>query len=326
MKDIYFEKNYGKLYEGIENGKAEVFEYATPTGSINHMFIKREIPYSVNGRTYFDLITPYGYGGPLIVEYQKGRKSELINTFKQEFGKYCIENNIVSEFVRFHPIVKNALDFVDLYETEHIRNTVGTNLKQYDDPFQAEFSKSCRKNIRKGLRNGIDYKVTEKPTDVSDFKKFYYSTMDRNKAQEYYYFDDNYFDSCVDLFRDNLLLVEAIYEEKPIAMGLYFIFNETIHIHLSGTLSEFLYLSPAYILRYAVTEWGKQNGYGLIHHGGGRSNKPDDGLYLFKKQFGENTEFEFHIGKKIWNKEIYDKLCEITGANDNTYFPSYRSK
>src|SRR5699024_9762302 len=130
----------------------------------------------------------------------------------------------------------------------------------------------------------------------------------------------------VELFQDNLLLVEAYYEEQTIAMGLYFIYNENIHIHLSGTLSEFLYLSTAYILRYAVTEWGKENGYELIHHGGGRSNQPDDGLYLFKKQFDKNTEFDFYIGKKIWNEEIYKSLCEITDTIGNDYFPSYRSK
>ena len=44
MIDIYFDENYGKLYEEIENGKSEVFEYKTNYGHIRHMFIKREIP------------------------------------------------------------------------------------------------------------------------------------------------------------------------------------------------------------------------------------------------------------------------------------------
>jgi len=326
MKDIYFEKDYGKLYEKMEDGKVEVFESVSSAGKIAHMFIKRKIPYLIDNRTYFDLTTPYGYGGPLIMEYEQGKKDELVENFRQDFEKYCFNNDIVSEFVRFHPIEKNAMDFQTLYKIEQIRKTVGTNLKEYDDPFQSEFSRSCRKNVRKALRKGVSYKITERPTDVSEFKKIYYSTMDRNNAEEYYYFGDSYFEKCVELFQDNLLLVEAYYEEQTIAMGLYFIYNENIHIHLSGTLSEFLYLSPAYILRYAVTEWGKENGYELIHHGGGRSNQPDDGLYLFKKQFGKNTEFDFYIGKKIWNEEIYKSLCEITDTIGNDYFPSYRSK
>ena len=121
--------------------------------------------------------------------------------------------------------------------------------------------------------------------------------------------------------------MEAIYNQKTIAMGFYFIYNRFIHAHLSGTLSEFLHLSPAYILKYAITEWGKKNGYSLIHHGGGKSNSPEDSLFLFKKKFGKNTEFEFYVGKKIWNEEIYNILCEKKRIDIETdFFPAYRKE
>lgn len=326
MRDIYFEKDYGRLYEKIENGRAEIFEYSSSIGRVHHMFIKREIPLQVSDTTYFDLVTPYGYGGPLIIECKEGYKEELVKEFECKFKDYCNINNIISEFVRFHPIIGNANDFKKCYDVAHIRNTVGTNLIDFKDPFQSEFSKSCRKNIRKALKEDISYRITEKPSDVSKFKEIYYSTMNRNGAKNYYYFDDEYFNQCVQLYRDNLLLVESIYKGKTIAMGLYFVYGKTIHIHLSGTLSEFLYLSPAYILRYAVTEWGKVNGYNLIHHGGGRTNDPKDSLYTFKKQFGKNTEFEFYTGKKIWNEDIYNRLCEAKNIDKQhlDFFPAYR--
>lgn len=326
MIDLYFEPNYGKLYEKMENGESIVFKYNGEHGTITHMFIKRLIPIKVDGQSYYDLVTPYGYGGPLITECKEGQKNELVKEFEFEFEKYCKENNIVSEFVRFHPVIGNTDDFRSCYMVSDIRNTIGTNLKDSDDPFQSEFSKSCRKNIRRALREGISFKITEKPDDVQDFKKIYYSTMERNEADEYYYFDDDYFNKCVQLFKENIVLVEAIYNQQTIAMGLYFTYNKTIHIHLSGTLSEYLFLSPAYVLRYAVTMWGKEKGYELIHHGGGRSNSLEDNLYLFKKQFGK-TEFKFSIGKKIWNFDIYNELCKITGADSNgDFFPAYRGK
>jgi|SRR5690625_1549495 len=326
MIDIYFEKNYGKLYESIEDGESYVFEYSNSFGRIHHTFIKREIPLTINRKTYFDLITPYGYGGPLIVECHDRHKNQLVNDFEKAFQQYCIDYDIVSEFVRFHPIVDNAKDFKECYEVSFLRNTVGTNLDNYNDPFQSEFSKSCRKNIRKALRNGISYKITEAPKDIDQFKKIYYSTMDRNNATDYYYFNDEYFDKCLELFKNNILLVESVYKGQTIAMGFYFIYGDTIHIHLSGTLSEYLHLSPAYILRYGVTEWGKENGYRVIHHGGGRTNDIEDSLYTFKKQFGKNTDFEFYIGKKIWNKKIYEELCENNKPRDEAFFPAYRYK
>jgi len=327
MADIYFDSNYGKLYEGIEKGKNEVFEFECSYGRIKHMFIKRRIPNKINGDIYYDIITPYGYGGPIIFECKENCKKLLVEEYAREFQAFCLDNNIVSEFVRFHPIINNVEDFKTLYNTLHIRNTVGTNLKDFIDPFQEEFSKSCRKNVRKALRNGVNFKVTESPNDVSEFLEIYYSTMDRNKATDYYYFNKDYFNDCVRYFKGNLLLVEAVYENETIAMGFYFVYEDYIHIHLSGTLTEYLSLSPAYILRYAVTQWGKENGYKLIHHGGGRTNEDDDSLYKFKKQFGKNTEFEFHVGKKIWNSIIYKQLCEMNGIDvDIEFFPAYRSE
>jgi len=325
MIDIYFEPNYGKICEKIENGKCEIFEYTSELGTIYHMFIKREIDIKVDDKAWYDLITPYGYGGPIIKECKKHCQTELIKNFEREFTKYCKKNQIVSEFIRFHPIVGNANDFKNMYDVSYIRNTVGTNLADFDDPFQSEFSKSCRKNIRRALNAGVSYRITKNPSNIDSFKKIYYSTMDRNKADDFYYFDDEYFEQCIKLLHEHLLLVEAVYENQIIAAGLYFIYDKTIHIHLSGTLSEFLHLSPAYVLRYAVTQWGKENGYALIHHGGGRSNSPDDNLYLFKKRFGQNTEFQFHIGKKVWNEEIYKELCNRKGIDYQVdFFPAYR--
>ena len=325
-KDIYFEENYAKLYEELEKGKTEIFEYEDENGKISNLFIKREIPILLDGKKYYDITTPYGYGGPIIEEC-KANKNELLNKYNEQFTKYCNENNIVSEFVRFHPLVNNAIDFKEIYNVIYMRKTLGTNLEKYEDPMAEEYSKSCRKNIRQCKNKGVTYKVTEAPEDISKFKDIYYSTMDRNNATEYYYFKDEYFDKILKYFPKNIITVEAIYEDKTIAMGLYFIYNKILHIHLSGTLSEYLYLSPAYMLRYGATMWAKENGYKIIHHGGGRSNSAEDTLYLFKKNFAKNTDYDFYIGKKIFNQDIYNKLCKAKNTeDDNGFFPAYRKE
>ena len=244
MIDIYYEPDYGRLYEKMEKGTCQVFEYTSNLGQILHMFIKRRIDIETGDAPWFDLVTPYGYGGPIIKECPEGKQWELIKGFEAEFGEYCRENRIVSEFIRFHPILENAQDFKDVYDVSYIRNTVGTNLADFEDPFQEEFSKSTRKNIRRALRAGITYKITENPKDIKSFKEIYYATMDRNEASDYYYFDEDYFQKCLDLLGNHVLLVEAIYKGQVVAAGLYFVYNEIIHIHLSGTIDEFLHLSP----------------------------------------------------------------------------------
>lgn len=324
-QDIYFEENYGKLYEETEKGKAEIFKYQDENGIISNQFIKREIPIKINNEVYYDIVTPYGYGGPIIEECNN--KQELLRKYEEEFAKYCEKNKIVSEFIRFHPVKQNAKDFKTIYNIEYMRPTLGTNLKDYENPVEKEFSKSCRKTIRQVLKSGVSYRIIENMDDIEDFKRVYYSNMKRKHAKDYYFFDDNYFELIRKYFNDNVIQVQALYEDKVIAAGLYFIYNKTINIHLSGTDSEYLYLSPAYILKYATALWGKEKGYELIHYGGGLTNSLEDTLYLFKKKFAQNTEFDFYIGKKIWNQEIYNELCDFRGIKeDGEFFPAYRKE
>lgn len=323
--DLYFDDNYASLYEKIEQGTAEIFTLKTENGRVKNTFLKRKAP-SFNGEQYFEIITPYGYGGA-VVEEVTGEKDKLIKEYNEAFAKYCEEQNIVCEFVRFHPIVNNALDFKSVYSPIFSRKTLGTNLVDFEDPINAEFSKSCRKKIRRALNSGVSYEIKEKPDTLDEFKEIYYATMDRNNAADYYYFDDKYFADVLKYFRENVITCKAILEGKTIAMGLYFVYNGTVHVHLSGTYSEYLNLSPAVVLRYGVAEWAIKNGYKLIHHGGGRTNDPEDSLFTFKKSFAQNTEFDFYVAKKIWNKDVYNAICESEKVDPNAdFFPAWRSR
>lgn len=327
MEDLYFEKDYGRLYEKIENGNCEVYEFNHEFGKVRHLFIKRKIPLPVDGQLYYDLVTPYGYGGPIITDCKEENKRALVNAFQIEFQKYCKENQIVSEFVRFHPILSNAADFEMCYELILRRHTTGTNLKDYEDPVCAEFSKSKQKSIKKALKAGVKFRITKNPTDLTAFKEIYYHTMDRKNADAVYYFDDDYFAKLLNYLGKYILLVEVLYEEQVIGMGLNFVYGKMMHIHLSGTLEGYHHLSPAFVMRYALVLWGEENGIELIHEGGGRTKNPDDSLYVFKKQFGKNTDFKFFVSHKIWNEEIYERLCELAGViGDTNVFPAYRTK
>lgn len=327
MKDIYFEPNYGKLYEDVEGGESVFYEFSNDDGSITHLFIKKEIPIDTgDGTPYYDITTPYGYGGPIINEVQEGKEEELVQAYHDDFKDYCQAHHIVSEFIRFHPVLGNQKQFESIYDVEFYKKTTGTNLKDFDDPFQEEFSKSTRKRSRRALRDGVTYEVIEQPQSLDDFIEIYYETMDRNDAADIYYFDRNYFDKCLDYFSDHMIIIKAIYEDKTIAMGTYFVYGKYIHSHLFGTLDDYLDLSPAYVIGYALTQWGKEKGYHLVHDGGGTSTDENDSLYRFKKKFGKHTEFDYYLAKQIWNHDVYEKLCEETASEQSaSHFPAYRN-
>ena len=325
--DIYFVPEYGELYEEIEHGKLVEFKFENELGVVTNLFIKRTINTLYNSTQYFDIVTPYGYGGPIIRDCNiDSNKTKLVRAYEKAFSKYCEEEKIVSEFIRFHPLLKNYEDFKNIYNVLYLRKTVGTNLKASDDPFQSEFSKKARQITRRAMRDGVEYEIIEKPVNFESFNELYNGTMERNKADNYYYFGQSYFNEMVEKIPSNIILVRVTFEGKILGEELYLSHGKFLHSHLVGTLKEYLNLSPAYVLKYAITQWGKENGYEMIHHGGGLSNEEDDSLLSFKKRFCKDTEFDFYIGKKVWNPEVYDFLVEETKTSQSDYFPKYRAK
>lgn len=328
--DIYFEPKYGEIYEKWEKGKAEQFIYEDKNGVVYHQFIKRKIDVDIDHKEYFDIITPYGYGGPIILELNSpDNKEKVVKGFGEEFKVYCKENNIVSEFIRFHPIINNAQDFIELYDPQYMRNTLASNMRDYDDPIQSEFSSKCRKTIRRAHNAGYSAELDLECKTLDSFRSIYYSTMDRKNATDYYYFDEKYFNRLVQEFGGNIFIVNIRFEGEIICSGLYMVYGNYIHAHLSGTKPEHLKWSPANLLSEAVVKWGKDNNKWYFHRGGGLTNSKEDTLYKFKKTFSQNTEFEFYIGKKIWNTDVYVELSKIHKlqgmiANED-FFPLYRS-
>lgn len=324
--DIYFNSDYGELCKYIEFGECVCFECKTNNGIIRNMFIKRPVPWLVNGIQYYDIVTPYGYGGPLVCEADN--IDALIKDYDNQFKQFCDDNLIVCEFIRYHPILRNWEPFNSVYDNTFSRHTVGTNLMDYDDPVQSEFSKSARKELRKSERNGVTCSIHISPDDLSVFRSLYEETMDRNNADKMYYFPDEFYKLLTTKLKPYVLEVQAHLGDEIIASEIYFIQGRYMHAHLLGSNDKLLNSGGGIMLEATAARWGKENGYQFIHHGGGRTSADDDALFLYKKKFGRNTLFDFYIGKKVWNKDIYDRLVEIRKLGDpvieKEYFPAYR--
>lgn len=327
MLDIYFNSEYGKLCELVDKGKCEEFVLETEYGTIKNMFIKRPAPYLIDGVQYFDIVTPYGYGGPII--QQCLNKEKLLEEYLEKFTQYCLENNIICEFIRYHPILKNYTDFNTIYKTEYSRHTVGTNLKDYEDPVQAEFSKSARREVRKAESTGVTYTINLHPDNLDKFRELYEETMDRNKANSMYYFSDEYYKILTTTLKDGVLEIQLQMDGETVASEIYFIAGNIMHAHLLGSNQKLLDIGGGVFIEAVAAKWGRENGYAYIHHGGGRTSAEDDPLYMYKRKFGKNTEFDFYTGKRIWNQTVYDQMLELRRAEGEienpNFFPEYRS-
>lgn len=323
LRDIYFTDDYCKIYEKNGEGILETFVLEESNAKLIYKFLKREIK-SIDGKVYFDITTPYGYGGPLIISENKEYNTRLIEKFKVSFKEYCKNNNIVSEFVRFHPIEKNYLGMEDYMEIEHIRDTVYIEIGD-EDKILDNMVSECRTAIRKAIKNNVEIVETR---DLKEFKRLYIDTMKKNNATEYYFFSDEFLNNTMDFLSGNIKIFNAKYNGKVVSSVMSISYGEYIHYHLSGSDSDYSKYRPVNLLIYEMCIWGNKIGAKYLHLGGGYSGN-DDNLFRFKKKFSKYGRGKFYIGKKIYIQDIYDKLVEENnkikeGAINQGYFPLYR--
>lgn len=320
--DIYFTEDYGKLYEEHENAKVHRIQFESEHGKVSYVFLIREIPYEVDGKTYYDIITPYGFGGPKIIETTDAGR--LMDDFYTHFHEYCVENRIVSEFVRFHPLENLQERHTFNGEAVSVGRQVIRDLKQ---PITKNMSKSLRKNYHVALENGVTVQFDSDGKRLNKFLELYYETMDRNQAESYYYFPTSFFEQMFRSLKDHFLFTHVYFKGEMIASGLALYGRDYSYGFLGGTTEAGYRHNANACLEIETMKWMKEKGLSYYIMGGGYDG--EDGIYNFKKQFAKDSDYEYHIGKKVHQKDIYERLVEQhekeTNILEETFFPAYRA-
>lgn len=307
-QDIYFSRQYYLMEEEQEKGSGKLFVYEE-NGKIGiYPFILRKIDTDILEKDYYDIETAYGYGGPLL----NVDDDTFAQKFEDEFLKFCMENNIVAEFVRFHPLLENHTVFQNNISVIENRTTVWLDLeKSEEEIWMHEVSTQNRNTIRKCIKNGLS---VEKSNDYSEFVEIYNATMDKVGAGDFYYFDDDYYKKISE--SDAYTLLKVVSQDETIAAAIFIGYGEYFHYHLAGSKKECLKLAPNNLLLWEAIKFGKKNGYKKMHFGGGLTNSEEDNLYRFKKKYS-STVAKFYIGKRVHNKEVYDKLIRAWEEKNN---------
>lgn len=288
---------------------------------------KNKIPEGV----YFDFATPYGYGGWLIeVKSESESKSSFEENDKEslfhEYKDWLEQNEIISEFVRFHPMIKNHEQCFNFYEVIQLGEVVHMDLTSFQVIWDNIISKN-HNMIRKATKNGIKIYNGRFPEIYEQFRVIYNGTMDKDEAGTYYYFKPEFYASILDDLSHNAQVFFAEKEGKIIAASIMLTANGHMNYHLSGSLRDFYSLAPTNLLLYEAALWGCANGYKTLYLGGGVGSG-EDNLFKFKKAFYRGKLNHFYIGKRIYQNEAYNYLLEIRGGNMCTskYFPQYRGQ
>lgn len=183
--------------------------------------------------------------------------------------------------------------------------------------------------VRKAERLGVKVYNGRFPEVFRQFRSIYNSTMDKDRAGSYYYFDSTFYDSILEKLPQNAQVFWAEYDGKTIASSIMLACNGMIDYHLSGSLREYSSCAATNLIIYKTALWGCANGCRTLYLGGGVGSG-EDSLFKFKRSFYKGGLNRFHIGKRVFMFDEYSKLLSLrTEDNESVlsgnFFPSYRA-
>lgn len=324
--EIYYQWDYvSAFYKNMEG--LPILPYATDGENIIfETFFKRDIAEDdkfknrISSNKYFDLITPYGYGG---INFKGKYQQDLKEYYEKSLKKYCIENNIISAFERFNPILKN-----NIYDSESVYCSKTVYMKLEDkEQIWNDLQSRARNTIRKAIKNDVLIEIGFNKKMFDEFKEIYIETMRRDNANEYYFFSEEFFEDYYNNMKSNSIIVTAYKDNIAISSSLFIFLNGNAHYHLSGTKTEYLKYGANSLILYEAACELLNKGCSKLHLGGGYGgdNSP---LLKFKMSFSKEPLLDFYISKKIFNAEEYNKLVGMRMGEidcNSQFFPLYRS-
>lgn len=319
--DVYYLSGYVKAFHLHGDGEPFLMYYEENGLRAIYVYMRRQT--ALEG--VYDSITPYGYGGVL---FEGDTSEKNLNAFWKAYLEKMKEEGIVDNFVRYHPVLANAIPMKQISTVIDLGKTVAFDLTSPEVIWENIISKN-RNMIRKAEKNGIEIRHGKDVKLFEDFRRIYNSTMDKDNAEEYYYFGEKFYESIHNDLHDNYEMFYAVMDGQIIAMSIMLFANKQMHYHLSGSMIEYRNLAPSNLLLYKAALWGCEKGYKTFHLGGGVGSG-EDNLYKFKAAFNRNSDYQFSIGKEVFDQEKYDELVRLRKEKDedfdeaSRFFPLYR--
>lgn len=304
IADIYYTSQYFLSALKLDPGEALLFYYKDEEGEVAYPFIKRHLSNS-RENAYFDITTPFGYGGPVIKaenDYEK-----LVANFRGSFAAYCKKEKIIAEYIRFHPLKGNALFLKEHLKLSALYETFTIKLKDY-------FTSSTATQVsNRNFEKDSDLVIKKLGTvrHMFEFLVLYYSAARRREESDsYYFFTNDYFETLISSMGPNLHLFGAYHDNKLVSACYVLSMGDTIYFHLEGSLSDADNEKTMQLLLLKVAEWGEENYYAYFHLGGDFQGDATSGKPV-KKELANCKPEVFYIGQKVYDQEVYNHLVAL---------------
>lgn len=319
--DIFYMDNYVNLFLQVDEGDGYgIYRYKHQDGTVLYPYIKRLAP-ALDNTKYYDIITPRGFNGPLVVDKKNNDLSKLVDDFNVDFQNYCEKENIITEYIRFCPWEHNAETFSKYYDLLDNHSTVAIDLS-VNDILMEEIDSKRRNQIRSAIKKGVKIEFDFEGKTVENFYKLYQNTIAKNNIGAYYDFSLDFLKDHFKYLKGNVWIANAIVDDEIISSSFVFLCGNNLHYHLSAND----YTKNAYngnsLLLYELAKFGKALGCKYFHLGG--VGVAEKSLMDFKLSFTKKGVFPFYVSRKVRNQEVYDKLVKKYAKENSNYFPAYR--
>ena len=316
-KDVYFTPEYYSLYEAYGDGLACCFVLSDGDSIALYPFMKNPITtlgYELD-KEYYDIQGAYGYNGLIT----NNTDVTFLQQVWRAFDQWCQENDIVAEFMRFHPVMKNYEWTADHFRKIYDRNTVYLDLTQSEDDIFAGFDKGTRQHVRKAAKS-IEIRRAERTEEnVRIFNRIYRENMEHVNSIPYLFFNLQHFRNM--FCQDNIEFFIAWQGDTPIACYSGLVSEEYYGNYLRASLTEYNKTGVNTLMYWSMIQSAKSHGCHYVHFGGGTSGDPENSLLHYKMNFSK-TLSEFWIGKRVHNQMVFD---QIVGQWKTKYPDSYEA-
>jgi len=304
VTDVYYSRGFVEASAPLAGGRAVLLHGAGEGGDVIFPCVVREDP--------VDVVTPYGYGGPLAIG-----DAPPADEFARLYQSWCEERGALSTFAVFHPLFAND---GPPFRVTALADTVAWPLTEPD--LLAAMHSHHRRVVRRARRAGLEVAVEAAPSELDGFRGVYEQTMERRDAAGFYLFGDDYWQALLEGVP--LVRVDVRHDGELVASVLGMGEPPWLHYHLGGNSDAGRRLGASHLALLGLATWGQENGYTALHLGGGVGGR-DDGLREFKRRFAPSGLTRAAIGKAVHDRDGYLRRSGQAEIDWDGFFPAYRA-
>ena len=247
-------------------------------------------------------------------------REEYVRLYETENEKACCFVFQEDKSIMLFPFLRREFEYKSktYYDFETAYGYGGPISNDHSEAFMtaalhALATKACEDNYICGfirfhpLLENWDCFVDNNFEYLQEFEDLYNSTMDKLEADGFYYFGQKYYEQLKDTIKNRFLGIVR-HEGKVIAGAIFFYQLPYGHYHLAGSDKNALKLSPNNFLLWGAAKELINRGVEQFHLGGGTNGSEDNSLYQYKRKFSKH-EYQFVLGKMIFNQALYDDIC-----------------